>query len=173
MRLAISKPRHRAAACLLATLLSALDVPAGTAYLPITGPTPLRFEAVRVRPAVTSALNDPSKISDKFSDKSPGKIPDAATNAAVPPPETSWPVAPEVSAPPVVTTTVESSAPYAVRPVTDNPLVITPQMLVEYFRPAAGATNGAGVSVFMPLPVGFTPPMEKTPVSSRATYKTE
>lgn len=52
-------------------------------------------------------------------------------------------------------------------------LVVTPQMLVDYFKPSRAATNSANTAVFVPL--GFTPPapMAVTPPSSSATYRTQ
>jgi hypothetical protein len=54
----------------------------------------------------------------------------------------------------------------------DNLLVITPQMLTEFFKPFPNGTNG-GVSGYVPVQIGFTPPTEKNPPSSRATYKVQ
>lgn len=52
-------------------------------------------------------------------------------------------------------------------------LVVTPQMLVDYFKPSRATTNSAGTAIFVPL--GFTPPapMAVTPPSSSATYRTQ
>ncbi len=51
-------------------------------------------------------------------------------------------------------------------------LNITPQMLVEYFRPVIGAPNSAGLSVF--VPVQFTPATPAAPgPASSATYRTQ
>jgi len=52
-----------------------------------------------------------------------------------------------------------------------NEMVISPQMWVDFFRPAAGFTNtgGAGVSV----PIEFLPATPTTPASSSATYRSQ
>jgi hypothetical protein len=49
-------------------------------------------------------------------------------------------------------------------------LVVTPQMLVNYFKPSATSTNGAGTTIL--VPVGFSPPgVTPTPPSSQAIYR--
>ncbi|MBI5385973.1 MAG: hypothetical protein HZA90_14945 [Verrucomicrobia bacterium] len=48
------------------------------------------------------------------------------------------------------------------------PVVVTPQMLLNYFRPGPAGTN-AGVSALVPLP--FVPPTPRMLPSSSATYK--
>ena len=56
-------------------------------------------------------------------------------------------------------------------PSANDLLVVTPQMLVNYFKPSK-STNGPGTSVF--LPVGFNPSANPTPPpSSQATYQSQ
>lgn len=47
-------------------------------------------------------------------------------------------------------------------------LIITPQMLVDYFKPVPGSTNATVV-----VPVTFTPPTSAAPARSRATYNSQ
>ena len=141
---------------------------AGSAYLPVTGPTPLRFEIAMTR---------------VFDFASVGKIlvlplrPESVETNIVSPVVT---VTESNTSPATITISTTSGgdeAPAPEPPVAphpaDNLLVITPQMLAEYFKPFPGATNAGGVSVFLPVQVGFTPPTDKAPVASRATYKVQ
>jgi hypothetical protein len=56
-------------------------------------------------------------------------------------------------------------------PAANDLLVITPQMLVEYFKPMSGTTNGSGAAVI--VPVTFTPATPTAQPSSKAIYKTQ
>ena len=166
MRTTISTIRQLAAAGLLAAAAAA---PAGNAYLPITGPAPLRFEVAFVRPAVLALAPAPEQRGEKSDEPTPFTTRAAPTNT----PEEIHYSAGETNASPAASAETEMNGPSVIHPSADNLLVITPQMLAEYFKPAPGATNAAGGSVFLPVAVGFTPPTEKPPVRSRATYKTE
>lgn len=161
--------RQWAAVWLLITGAPALGANTRSAYLPLTGPTPLRFEVASVKPAApTLAATAPSQA-EKSGDKNPGATGPSPTNtladihysAGDPTPPTDVPG--------------ESETPYPspVHPLNDRPLIVTPQMLAEYFKPAANSTNVAGVSVFLPVSVSFKPPTDAAPARSRATYKTE
>jgi len=142
---------------------------ASDAYLPLIGPPPMRFEVALAKTFVYT------RAKAVVEETKPLAI--ASTNAVV--------ELPNVSVPEPVTNAVSEILPSVpdnetVAPVFTPPyspaaemLLITPQMLAEYFKPAPGATNAAGVSVFVPVQLGFTPPTEKTPPSSRATYKTQ
>lgn len=166
MRTKISTIRQLAAAGLLAAVAAA---PAGSAYLPVTGPTPLRFEVAFVRPAVLALATAPASLPEK-----PEANPPAPTGAA--PTNTTEEIrysAGEPQAAPVAAGETEMSDASVIHPSADNLLVITPQMLAEYFKPAPGGTNAAGVSAFLPVSVSFTPPTDKPQARSRATYKTE
>ena len=68
--------------------------------------------------------------------------------------------------PPVVPHPQPSAQPRAANEL----LIISPQMLIEYFRPQAGATN-APVSAI--VPVQFMPATPAAAPESRAIYKTE
>jgi hypothetical protein len=161
----------RAAAWVAFILASATALAAhgSGAYLPITGPTPLRFETAMAR---TFAL-PPAKPAEHLDPKPVSEPAQTLTNAA---PETLTVSNAEPGLGTAETFPLgESMSPVptaANSPAGDAPL-ITPQILAEYFKPARGSTNATGVSVFVPTQVGFTPPMEKTPASSRATYKVQ
>jgi hypothetical protein len=144
----------------------------GGAYLPITGPTPLRFETATAR-TFASPLKSAGHDT-KANDTKPVIEPiDQGTNAS---PQTSSAAGTDAAQafPPMdplgQSVTPEPMAAYS--PPSDMPF-ITPQIVAEYFRPTATSTNAAGVSVFLPAPVGFMPPMEKPPASSRATYNVQ
>lgn len=140
------------------------------AYLPLAGPAPLRFEADMAQTFVFSPAksDDPTPVVETV---------EPPANAA---PETALVSTTNTNAnaaqPTLVTPSIgesTASTPAAASPAAGDMLVVTPQMLAEFFKPMPGATNGAGVSVFAPVPLGFTPPVERTPPSSRATYRTE
>jgi hypothetical protein len=61
------------------------------------------------------------------------------------------------------------NSPAATVPASDL-LVITPQMLVDYFKPGQSPTNAANVSVL--VPVGFTPAIPATTPASDAADAT-
>jgi hypothetical protein len=48
-------------------------------------------------------------------------------------------------------------------------LVVTPEMLVDYFKPNNNATNAANIHVL--APVNFTPPASASMPSSQAIYR--
>ena len=61
------------------------------------------------------------------------------------------------------TNTTQASAPAS------DLLILTPQMLVDYFKPGQCPTNAAGR--FVQVPVEFTPAIPAAPPASSATYK--
>ena len=50
-------------------------------------------------------------------------------------------------------------------------LFVTPQMLVEFFKPLPGSTNTAPVRVIVPVDIGFQPPLGQPTPSSQAIYR--
>jgi len=50
-------------------------------------------------------------------------------------------------------------------------LLVTPQMLVEFFKPVPGVTNTAPLRVLVPMDVEFQPPLARPPASSQAIYR--
>ena len=157
-------------------MATATAINADSAYLPVTGPPPLRFEVAMTRTFDFSTVGKnavPPPKTEAVSvlmEPAHGSTNAAATVVSIT--ESNGSVlsvalpntAPEES--------VVPEPPVAPHPA-DNLLVITPQMLAEYFKPFPGATNAAGVSVFLPVQIGFTPPTDKAPVASRATYKVQ
>jgi len=153
----------------LAGLLSLIcrSVNAG-AYLPLIGTPPLRFEAVAahartfswvppvpVKPAASAKTNSPPEMST-VSKIIAAAIPltDAKTNAPIP------------SLPENLSTnsTVETHS-------ANDMLVVTPEMLVDYFKPGTDATNQTNVRVL--APVGFMPPPAVASPSSEAIYRSQ
>jgi hypothetical protein len=155
----------------------------GVGYLAKIGPGPLRFQAPH---AANPTMNLPPLpkadrgVSDVAGTESivvkPSEnityragFPSAAASlpARFFTPWALWPnlapdadsLLPEVTAPPADSTPAPSAA--------GDLLTITPQMLVDYFRPQ-GSTNGAGVAV--QVPVSFTPATPAAP-DSGATYE--
>jgi hypothetical protein len=62
-----------------------------------------------------------------------------------------------------------TNSPAAPAPASDL-LIITPQMLVDYFKPGQSPTNAANASVLEP--VGFTPAIPSAPPASDAAFAT-
>jgi len=50
-------------------------------------------------------------------------------------------------------------------------LLVTPQMLGEFFKPVPGVTNTAPLRVLVPMDVEFQPPLARPPASSQAIYR--
>jgi hypothetical protein len=143
-------------------------------YLTQTGPPPLRF-------ALTMANWAPFTLPPSLSEHH------AATNATeiatnkVDVSETNAfafyrPSLPVVTNTPNVSTTITATAESpnepALTPSASDMLVVSPQMLTEYFKPGPDGTNsGSGSGLILPVAVGFTPPSAKP--SSQATYKVQ
>jgi hypothetical protein len=155
---------------------AAMGAASGTGYLPRVGPSPLRLQTVVERfvppdmpplaenddppqPEVTSPAPDPMSNAFKLEDY---LTPNASLwTGIVENLVGSARRSSEPENPPQEPATSVSSA--------NDIVVVTPQMLVEYFRPGASGTNGGVASVT--VPVDFTPPTtHTTPQSSRATY---
>jgi len=153
------------AAGLAATAAAALVVNAGSAYLPVTGPPPLRFEVAFVRPAALALMAAMPNLPENSEDQNP-----ATGTVLTNTPEDLHYSSGQTNVPPATAGEPETSGTYPIHPLADSPLIITPQMLAEYFKPASGPTNAA---VFLPVQVSFKPPTDPAPVRSRATYKTE
>ena len=172
MNTRFSTSRKLAAAWIASMLASATAMAArgDGAYLPITSPTPLRFAVPMAR---TFAL-PPVKSNDAKPVIDPAQSP---TNA-VPEPLTGSGTEPNLGAAPVFPQPFPLGESMSPVPAAGNSQAgdvppITPQILAEYFKPVPGSTNAPGVSVFLPVQIGFIPPMEKPPASSRATYKVQ
>lgn len=155
-------------------------------YLAKVGPVPLRFQPRPTKiailpplpedspaPAANPSTPTPASDSNPIPDPKPGA---PTESAPVEPPPPTAPLSdlleekntdsllPRVETPAMIPDEKPHSA--------NDLLVITPQMLIDYFKPAGGSTtNTTGVSVLGP--VNFMPPAPSTPPSSRAVYKTE
>ena len=158
--------RCRACAILIA-LASLTELPArDAAYLPLIGPPPLRFEKATdgskkimwippalVQPAVTIETNLPPVTSTM-----------PINNIGPPPPA----IGPANA--PVSLSQENSSTKSTEQTKSANDLLeITPEMLVDYFKPNNYATNAANVRVL--APVNFTPPASASMPSSQAIYR--
>ncbi len=145
-----------------------LPRPAGSpkAYLPVLGPAPLR---VSFPPAVTRtaqlpplAMFDPPPLPEPVP-------PDATTNQLVelgppaPPPPPPAPTAYGPPPPEAATSLVFDPALGAAPPEA----IVTPQMLVQFFKPVGSNYLGGTWSVPM-----FVPPSPPATKSSTATYQT-
>lgn len=164
-------------------------------YLQVAGPVPLRFLAEPI-PGEPYLL-PPLSLTDvtPMPPEEPASAP-AATNIATAPiaeeePTVPLPKPPEPPSADVTAAALENlfsgananplgiPAPQNPAPLTPDSqqkasdmLVVTPQMLIEYFKPGRVATNGVGASIF--VPVGFRPPEAVLPSpSSKATYHSE
>jgi len=155
---------------------------AAIGYLAKVGPVPLRFLPRITKIGVLPPLPDGSST--------------PASNPQIPnpPPQSDSATAPQSATPPAqipadpaspLSDAPADQSPDSLLPVIENPapdpastphsandlLVVTPQMLIEYFKPVGSSTNNAGVSVLGP--VNFTPPTPAVAPSSRAVYKTD
>jgi hypothetical protein len=161
--------RVRRLGIILAALFSLICLKVtGAAYLAMIGPSPLRFEAAAVpakffswtppvadKPAVIAQTNSPPLIT-AVSTNTGDAIPpaEAKTGASVP------------AMPENLSTNLPAETHSA-----DELLVVTPEMLVNYFKPGGSATNQTNVRVV--TPVGFTPPPSAASPSSEAIYRSQ
>jgi len=147
----------------------------GIGYLPRVGPPTLRITVRPLLPKPFAAVVVPPLITPPPADSK------AETMAKIPPATNS--VANESTTETSSSGPLASLLPTSVKPnearsdsassaatvgAANDLLVVTPQMLIEYFRVPPGATNGPGVGVY--LPVGFTPPLAPS-ASSQAIYR--
>ncbi len=176
-------------ACVLALgIVAPLDVARAGGYLSEVGPAPLRYQNQKAS-ARTVRLPPLPKEDTPVSTNAP-----PAESAFIFTPDFLFaPVAPLISSSPppaaVPSATVVTNLSRATEPSTpattgdehraDSPpgqtsandlLDITPQMFVEYFKPAPSSTNAPGASVF--VPVGFTPPAPGS-APSKAGYNSQ
>ena len=141
-----------------------------SAYLKQIGPSPLRFSLATAVPTsfvLPTALIEPQKPTNATETAVSPAI-SAQTNAVPVVPTT----APATNAQPSALGTETPPKP-SPSPSASEMLVVSPQMLTEFFKPVAETTNAANnvvTPVTAPLPVGFTPPLVKP--ASRATYNT-
>lgn len=165
---------------LVAWLVPAIQAGTRRAYLPVTGPVPLRFEQTRP-PGVTNLVLPPLDLG-KFAEEPPlashtnalaaatNQPPKAVASAAAPPavPATLPPAASPspTNAPTATPVAVLTAAPPPLEP--PNPDVMSAQKLVQFFKFSAPAANSNNTAVV--VPVQFAPPPVSPPGSS-ATYR--
>ena len=141
-----------------------------SAYLKQTGPAPLRFSMASAVPTtfvLPIALVEPQKPANTTEIATA-----AATSAQTNAPAEVLTSSPATNAQPAFSGPEAPGKPAPTTPASEM-LVVSPQMLTEFFKPVAAGTNSANaviVPVTTPVPVGFTPPLVKPP--SRATYNT-
>lgn len=166
----------------------------GTSYLTTIGPPNLRFAPSPERGTIVPTLysfadSRPVKIEvavAKPADKPAVKPADKPVAQPEPQPKAA---APEIVISPPATnatevTTSSDAAPPVPPPLGDmgaNPMpgtagttIVTPEMLLNFFKPVPGGTgNAAQTTVLVPGNLGFIPPVPTTDHSSRAVYKKE
>jgi hypothetical protein len=115
-------------------------------YLATLGPVPLRFQASPLPPTVVCVLPPPAR-----------EVPVASAPVCLQ----------QMSQPTNETVAVQSPAPVApsTMPETTNEAIVTPQMLLEFFRQKAGHDTS------VVLPLNFVPPQSSYRPSSTATYE--
>lgn len=127
-------------------------------YLPIIGPSPLRFESARPKivplPPLDMGRTEVPGVSNIVLNQVRAIAPTNSishTNtliAGAPPPPA--PETNSVAAGDTNDTTIAIS-PLPLTETKSPNSMITPQMLVQFFKPSSGSTNGTGVSVVVPL----------------------
>ena len=155
---------------LLASMVLMGPLAWGAGYLPLVGPPPLRFEKAADSPTIFSWT--PAVLAPTASTPPPVSVETnsqyvtstlSANNVISPPASIETASAPQKSPPDNLST--NSMVP--TRPANDL-LVVTPEMLVDYFKPNRDAANAANVHVL--APVNFTPPSSVSIPSSQASY---
>jgi hypothetical protein len=126
---------------------------ADSAYLPNVGPVPLRFRIVPLLPTNIVSLPAPYPLTAADTEADDADAADTADVVAIPPlsgADGSKAVVMESSSEP------PPGPPPAFEPV------ISPQMLIPFFRPSTTATNLGTVA-----PVGFLPPSPSAPPAAK------
>jgi hypothetical protein len=147
---------------------AALQARGDGVYLKRIGPSPLRFSLA----TATFSFALPSVLMDRPAVTNSPELALAKTNSVdtnVATAQTSPASALSTNNIPALTNSIlpnnSSSTPSA-----SDLLVVSPQMLTEFFKPGPDGTNSLR-TVIVPAPVGFTPP-SVTP-SSQAIYKSQ
>ena len=148
-------------------LLNCLSVKGG-AYLPSVGPAPLRFAAVSMRPKIFSWV---PPVAAKLAISAQTNLPPMVSAVSTGTNETvllaDAKIDARVSSNPENLSTNSISEQHSA----DELLVVTPEMLVDYFKPGSNAKNQTNVRVT--TPVGFTPPPSAAEPSSQAIYRSQ
>ena len=96
----------------------------------------------------------------------PPAVSSASATNAVPNYEFVWPDSSPVGS----TSPPPGSVTNPISPASEM-LFVTPQMLVEFFKPLPGSTNAGPVRVIVPVDIGFQPPLGQPTPSSQAIYR--
>ena len=134
-------------------------------YLKEAGPVPLRFSLAAAAPLsfiLPDSLVERQKPTNTVQVASSSTTSENTNTVVSPLPSPST-----TPGNPVVHTTTDPQNGSVPTPSASDMLVVSPQMLTEFFKPVTDGTNSPG-TVIVPVPVGFTPPSAKP--SSRATY---
>ena len=153
----------------------------GNSYLSSIGPPSLRFESPQTHRSLV-----PTEYS--FADSLPVKV----EKAVIPQPATVpthpvvdnavkiFPASTNSATSQIVVASTDSTQPAATSdqanpaPNMGDMTIVTPEMLVDYLKPAPGGTrNAAQTGVVLPGKLGFTPPATVAAPSSQAIYKKE
>jgi hypothetical protein len=173
MALKMQALTHRNFARALAFIFIAsasLQTVCGGAYLAIVGPAPLRFfhiitnSPVQILPTLVMGNESVEENNADMSGSSTNST--GVISADIEHYSTN-----EVAVASEITGASQSPAEGGITTSHNASAVVTPQMLAEYFLPMRTGTNSSAISISMP--VGFSPPEARTPLSSQATYKTE
>lgn len=162
----------------------------GTSYLNTIGPPNLRFAPSPERGTIVPTLYsfaDSRPVKTEVAVAKPADKP--ADKPVVKPEPKVAAVTPEiVISPPATNGTVVTSSSDAATPIQPTPImeganptpgtadttIVTPEMLLNFFKPQPGGTgNAAQTTVVVPGKLGFIPPAPMTDHSSRAVYKKE
>jgi hypothetical protein len=158
--------KHRRACATLVAFAASMDPLAlGAAYLPLVGPPPLRFEktvVVAKTSSWTPAVLTPSTFAVETN--YPSVTSSIPANNVIPLPSATEPVKMPVPPPTDNLSTNSTDRTHSANDL----LVVTPEMLVDYFKPNKNATNASDVRVL--VPVNFTPPASVSIPSSQASY---
>jgi hypothetical protein len=143
----------------LAGFVVAMNAAAAPGYLPIVGPSPLRFEEPKSPPKTNTVLPPLPTVEVQTGTNLPPENGAALTPLPEPPPSSSS----NAGAPPMFIV-IQTNAPALPAP---ELIPLAPQMFMPYFTRHVG-TNGAAVAV----PLTFLPPAPLgPPPSSTASYE--
>jgi len=143
-------------------LCAAPQIYGDNAYLHRVGATPLRFSLSTATISFTlPAILLPPPAPTNSTENAAGSSTNIVNIGPTAFPEATVPV-PAKLVPSAAPNPPDNSA------SASDMLVVSPQMLTEYFQPGSEGTNSATTAP-LPAPVGFTPPLVKP--SSQATYR--
>jgi hypothetical protein len=132
----------------------------GSPYLPSVGPPMLRFEIITA-PGPSTAINFTSSVVIENR---------VVVPLIAPPPNTNYiasTMVVGVSTAKITEDVPSVFSPVAVMPAATSDMVVMPQMLVDYLKPTVGGR------FFVPISLGFIPPMSNVVEPSRAVYKSQ